>query len=94
MAEPERAPLDIPYAAPTLGDVIEKVFANLQITPNDDPALVYRLGVPAQWAFSRHLGPVVEELLLPEGLGFFAGSPEPGSPVVAVTVTRFPFEMP
>jgi hypothetical protein len=94
MAEPERAPLDIPYAAPTLGDVIEKFFANLQVTPNDDPALAYRLGVPAQWAFSRHLGPVVEELLIPEGLGFFAGSPEPGSPVVAVTVTRFPFEIP
>jgi hypothetical protein len=50
--------------------------------------------VPAQWVFSRHLGPVVEELLLPEGLGFFAGQQEPGSPVIAVTVTRFPFEMP
>ena len=94
MAEPEKPALDIPYATPTIGDIIEETFANVQVTPNDDPLLAYRLGVPAPWAVSRHFGPVVEELLVPEGLGFFAGSLEPGSPVVAVTVTRFPFEMP
>jgi hypothetical protein len=94
MAEPDKPALDIPYAAPTLSPIIEQTFANLQVTPNDDPALAYRIGVPAQWALSRHFGPVVEELLIPEGIGFFAGSAEPGAPVVAVTLTRFPFEMP
>ena len=86
--------LDIPYAAPTLGDAIEKTFANLQVTPNNDAALAYRLGVPGQWSGPQRLDPVAAKPLAPQGLGSFAGSVQPGSPATAVTVTRFPFELP
>jgi hypothetical protein len=86
--------LDIPYAAPALSDTIEKTFANLQVTPNDDAALAYRLGVPAQWAGSRQVDSVVEKPLVPRGIGTFTGSAQPGAPAVAVTLTRFPFEVP
>jgi len=87
-------PNDIPYAAPTLVDTIEQTHANLRLTPNDDPKLAYQLGIPKTWAYSKTFGPVVEHLMKPQGLGFFAGSTAPGAPVIAVTVTRCPFEIP
>jgi hypothetical protein len=91
---PHGPALDIPYAAPTLSDAIEKTFANLQVTPNDDAALAYRVGVPAKWAGSKKLDAVVEKPLVPRSIGVFTGSAEPGGPVIAVTLTRFPFEVP
>jgi hypothetical protein len=68
------AALDIPYATPTLGDAIEKTFANVQVTPNDDPALAFRLGVPGDWASAKGADPAVEKALAPQGLGSFASS--------------------
>lgn len=93
-ADPRPAALDIPYAAPSLGDAIEKTFSNVQVTPNDDPALAYRLGVPGAWASAKRAEPAVEKPLVPQSLGSFESSAEAGSPVVSVTVTRFPFEIP
>jgi len=87
-------PADIPYSAPTLLDSIEQTHVNLRLTPNEDSKMAYQLGIPKTWAYSKTFGPVVEDLMTPQGLGFFAGSIAPGSPVIAVTVTRFPFEIP
>lgn len=87
-------PKDIPYGAPTVLETIEQTHVNLQLTPNDDSQLAYQLGIPKTWAYSKTFGPVEEDLMTPQGLGFFAGSIDPGSPVIAVTVTRFPFEIP
>lgn len=66
----------------------------MQVTPNDDPALAFRLGVPGDWASAKRAEPALEKSLAPQGLGSFASSAEPGSPVVSVSVTRFPFEVP
>src|SRR4051794_29719410 len=87
-------PIDIPYGAPTLLDSIEQTHVNLRLTPNEDSKLAYQLGVPKTWAYSKTFGPVVEGLMTPQGLGFFAGSIDPAAPVIAVTVTQFPFEIP
>lgn len=87
-------PLDIPDQAPHVLALMEHTHAVLEVTPNDDPRLAYNLAVPKTWAYSGELGPVPSGLFQTSGLGFFAGSADPGAPVIAVTVTPVPFEIP
>lgn len=91
MADP---PLDIPQQAPHVLATLEQTHVVLEVTPNEDARLAYNLAVPRDWAYSEEFGPVPSGLFKTAGLGFFAGSAEPGAPVIAVTVTPVPFEVP
>jgi hypothetical protein len=87
-------PLDVPQMAPFLEATLEHSHVRAAISPSDDGSLDYELAVPKDWAFSGKFGPVPAGPLVDRGLGFFAGGAEPGSPVIAVTVTTVPFEIP
>jgi hypothetical protein len=54
----------------------------------------YSLAVPKAWAYSKEFGPVPSGPFATQGIGFFAGSAQPGFPLIAVTVTPIPFEIP
>ena len=87
-------PLDIPYKAPHVEATLAQTHVRAVITPTNHPLLTYDLLVPKGWAFSSEFGPVTQMLLVPEGLGFFAGGADPHAPVIAVTATPCPFEVP
>ena len=86
--------LDIPIAAPNVLRTMEQTHVCLELTPGDDPRLAYNLAIPRQWGYSAEFGPVAHGLLRVQGIGFFAGSTEPHAPVIAVTQTPVPFEVP
>jgi hypothetical protein len=85
--------LDVPFAAPHLTPHLERTHVQLAITPNDDRMLSYQLAVPAGWAYSKEFGPVTDEMLAPKSIGFVAQGVTAGAPLIAVTVTTFPFEL-
>jgi hypothetical protein len=91
---PPSIPISIPTSAPTLTAAIEQTHVLFKLTPNSDSTLAFELLVPKPWAYSSEFGPVISTLLHPQGLGFFVESLAPGAPVIAVTVTRCPFEIP
>jgi len=83
------APIEIPRAR----GAAERAPANLRSAPNDDPKLAYQLAAPANWSFSKGSGAVAAGMT-PQALGTFASSTVPGAPIIAVTVTHIPFEIP
>lgn len=87
-------PLDIPIKAPHVEASLAQTHIRAAITPTNHPLLAYDLLVPKDWAFSSEFGPVTQMLLQPEGLGFFVGGADPHAPVIAVTATPCPFEVP
>ncbi|HEY4014165.1 MAG TPA: hypothetical protein VGM06_12560 [Polyangiaceae bacterium] len=89
-----RAALDVPVTAPHVLATMKQTHVNARITPSGEPALAYGIAVPKSWAYSKEFGPVAREPLAPRGLGFFAISTAPRSPVIAVTVTSLLFEIP
>jgi hypothetical protein len=86
--------LDIPQQAPFLQATLEHSHVRMAVEPNDDAGLAYELLIPKTWAYSREFGPVPTGMLIARGIGFFAGAAEPGSPVIAVTITKVPYEIP
>lgn len=86
--------LDIPQAAPFLQATLEHSHVRAAIASGDGGAFGCDLVVPKDWGFSSNFGPVPAGPLVERGLGFFAAAAEPGSPVIAVTVTTVPFEIP
>jgi hypothetical protein len=86
--------LDIPITAPNVLRTMEQTHVRLEITPNDDPRLAYDLALPREWGYSAELGPVGHGMLRTQALGFFTGSMDPHAPVIAVTLTPVPFEVP
>jgi hypothetical protein len=88
------ADLDVPFTTPRLNGRLEQTHVALAVTPNDDRMLRYQLMVPATWAYSKQLGPVVDELLVPKAIGLVAQGTSPDAPIIAVTVTTFPCEIP
>jgi hypothetical protein len=91
---PAMPPLDVPQSAPFLQATLEHSHVRAVINASEDGAFDYDIVAPKAWAFSSSFGPVADSLLAARGLGFFAGGAEPGSPVIAVTVTTVPFEIP
>jgi hypothetical protein len=89
-----QAPLDIPFAAPRVLAAMETSFVNAKVTPNGDSKLAYSLALPREWAYSKRFGPVPDAPFETRGLGFFAHSAEPTSPVIAVTLTPVLYEIP
>ena len=87
-------PIDIPLMAPQLTATLEQTHVAFHVTPENHPLLAYQLVIPKTWAFSKAFGPVSTGPLVTEGLGFFARSADPRSPVIAVTLTAIPFEVP
>jgi hypothetical protein len=88
------APLDIPYLAPdTLADM-PHTHARVLVTPNGDPTLRFDLALPKDFAHAGQMGPVPDGLFVNRGLCLFTNSDEPGAPMIAVTVTTLPFELP
>jgi len=87
-------PLDIPFQAPNLLPTLEQTHVVLEVTPNDDPRRAYNLAIPKEWGYSAEFGPVAHGLLQAQGIGFFAGSMDTHAPVIAVTSTQVPFEVP
>lgn len=85
--------LDIPYQAPSVSAQLAETHARVEIEPND-PKLTFDLLVPKTWAYSSKFGPVRHMLLQAAGLGFFAAGTEPDAPVIGVTATPCPFEVP
>lgn len=88
------AELDIPVTAPSVIPRMEETHVRLSVTPNDDAQLAYDLAVPKAWAYSKQFGPTDSGLLQTQGLGFFTPSTAPDGPVIAVTMTTVPFEVP
>src|ERR1700759_3702403 len=86
--------LDIPYTAPHVLEHMMSTYARAEIEPSDDPSLAFDLVLPLGWSHATQLGPVPHGVLQERGLCLFAGSLEPGSPLVAVTVTPTPFDIP
>jgi hypothetical protein len=91
---PATPTLDVPQAAPFLQATLEHSHVRAAITASDDGSFDYDLVVPKGWGYSSNFGPVPGGPLVERGLGFFASAAEPGSPVIAVTVTTVPFEIP
>jgi hypothetical protein len=91
---PATPALDVPQAAPFLQATLEHSHVRAAIAASDDGSLDYDVVVPKGWAFSSNFGPVPSGPLVERGVGFFAAAAEPGSPVIAVTVTSVPFEIP
>lgn len=86
--------LDIPMMAPDVVATLEQTHVIFKATPKERPLFAYRLAVPRTWAFSESFGPVPQGPFASQGLGFFAGSAAPEAPVIAVTVTAIPFDVP
>ncbi|HEY4184165.1 MAG TPA: hypothetical protein VGP07_03810 [Polyangia bacterium] len=85
--------LQIPMMAPRVTATLEQTHVTVKVTPNN-PLFAYQLTVPKGWAFSEQFGPVPTAPFEPQGMGFFAVSAESDAPVIAVTVTSIPFEVP
>jgi len=88
------AALDIPVSAPRVTATLEQTHVMFEGTPSTNPLFAYRLAIPKGWAYSAQFGPVPEGPFASQGLGFMTGSARSGAPVVAVTVTPIPFEIP
>ena len=86
--------LDIPMMAPDVVATLERTHVNFRATPKLRPLFAYQLVVPKTWAFSESFGPVPEGPFAAQGIGFFSGSVESDTAVIAVTVTAIPFEVP
>lgn len=86
--------LDIPITAPTVLATMERTHVVLELTPEHDPRLAYSLAIPKEWGYSSEFGPVAHGLLHAQGIGFAAGSMDPHAPVIAITSTPVPFEVP
>jgi hypothetical protein len=87
-------PLEIPYKAPFTLATMEPTHAHMEITPDDDADLRFELALPKSWAHSKPLAPASDAPHEPRELASFAQSAERGAPVVAVTLTTVPFEVP
>lgn len=87
-------PLDVPQLAPNVLANMAVTHANVEVTPNDDRRLAFNLAVPLSWGFSKEFGPVPTGMFETRGLGFFTNSVDPHAPVIAVTLTLVPFEIP
>jgi hypothetical protein len=89
------AALDIPVTAPSVIPNMERTHARLTVTPNDDAKLVYDFAIPKSWTYAKQFGPTESGLLVTQGLGIFnPPDAQAEGPVVAVTVTTIPFEVP
>jgi hypothetical protein len=87
-------PIDIPVTAPTVLATMDQTHVVLELTPETNPRLAYSLAVPREWGYSSEFGPVAHGLLHAQGIGFIAGSMDPHAPVIAITSTPVPFEVP
>jgi hypothetical protein len=94
MATDATEAIDIPIKAPTVLATLEQTHVVLELTPEHAPRLAYNLAVPREWGYSSEFGPVAHGLLHAQGIGFIAGSMDPHAPVIAVTSTPVPFEVP
>ncbi|MET0388328.1 MAG: hypothetical protein ABW321_20315 [Polyangiales bacterium] len=86
--------LDIPYKAPHTLEHIERTHQRFEIEPTHDKTLTFDLALPKSWAPSEQLGPVPDGMLQARALCLFSENFEPGTPLVAVTATLIPFEIP
>jgi hypothetical protein len=87
--------LDIPYSAPNIFDHMVSDYARFEIEPTHDSSLTFDILLPRAWEHSTRIGPVPGGVLQERCLCLFATtSVEAGSPLVAVTVTPVPFEIP
>jgi len=86
--------IDIPIAAPIVLATMDETHVVLELTPESDPRLAYNLAVPREWGYSSEFGPVAHGLLHAQGIGFIARSMDPQAPVIAITSTPVPFEVP
>lgn len=91
---PKPITIDIPQDAPFVQATLEHSHALMRVTPNDDPQYAYELAIPKTWAHATSFGPVRSGPFAERGIGVFAGGGDAGSPVIAVTVTQVPFEIP
>jgi len=95
MATANQSPPDIPFTAPRVLETLEQTHIKLKVTAEGGPPTYsYSLAVPRTWAYSKQFGPVTSGPFSTRGIGFVAGSARPGSPVIAVTVTPIPYEIP
>ena len=94
MATANQSPPDVPFTAPRVLHTLEQTHIKLKVTAEGSPTYAYSLAVPRTWAYSKQFGPVSGGPFATRGIGFVAGSTRPGSPVIAVTVTPIPYEIP
>jgi hypothetical protein len=86
--------LDIPQQANSLMSTLEDTHARVEVEPSALPHLGFEIVVPRGWAVSSSFGPVPSGLFESKGLGFFACDTSEGAPVIAVTATTIPYEVP
>lgn len=94
MAIANQDPLDVPFAAPRVLATLEQTHIKLALKAEGPPTYVYSLAVPRAWAYSKQFGPVASGPFATRGIGFITDSIRPGAPVIAVTVTPIPYEIP
>lgn len=94
MATTDQSFPDIPFSAPNVTAALEQTHIKLRVTTEGLPTYSYSLAVPRTWAYSKQFGPVPAGPFSARGIGFVAESARPGSPVIAVTVTPIPYEIP
>ena len=87
-------PLDIPLDAAYTLATLEHTHTIVQTVPGGDETRAFALAVPKSWGYAKTFGPVTEELFVPRGIGYFAGGLEAEDPVISVSATRVPFEVP
>ncbi len=94
MATANQLPPDVPFTAPRVLQTLEQTHIKLKMSAGGPPTYVYSLAVPRTWAYSKQFGPVASGPFATRGIGFMTGSVQPGAPVIAVTVTPMPYEIP
>jgi len=88
------ADLDIPFEAFETLAQLDQTHTIVETIPDGDESRAYALAIPSAWAYAKKFGPVTDALLVPRGIGYFSSGVEADDPVVSVTATRVPFEVP
>ncbi len=86
--------LEIPQTAPNLLPRLEETHVRVEVEPTALPHLGFDVAVPRGWSVSSSFGPVPSGLFESKGLGFFACDAGDGAPVIGVTATAIPYEVP
>lgn len=86
--------LEIPQQAQSLLPTLAETHARVEVEPSAFPQLGFDIVIPRGWAVSSSFGPVPSGLFESKGLGFFACDVSEGAPVIAVTATTIPYEVP
>jgi hypothetical protein len=85
---------DFPTEFPEGAGPIEITHNRLQVTPQGNPALAYRVLLPRRWVAENDMGEQEASIGKPVRIGLYAEKTEADTAVVEVSVTALPTEVP